>query len=177
MERHYGAPWGRSLRWMSLASVAVLLLIMILGAAVGPRELLLWWIAMVVLPLAVLVLALPFVVRSYTLNDRELIVHRLGHRTVIPLSALTAVDGRPDALRGSLRVFGNGGLFSITGWFWNRELGRYRAFVTDPDRAVVLSFADRRVVVSPHDPQAFIVQLRRHLGLGVPDGQTWNRAE
>ncbi|MGD9599211.1 MAG: PH domain-containing protein [Steroidobacteraceae bacterium] len=88
--------------------------------------------------------------------------------TVLLLVALLAtlpfmVRGVPGEMRGSVRLFGNGGLFAITGWFWNRRLGRYRAFATDPDRAVLLEFARGKVLVTPHDPQAFIVQARRQL--------------
>jgi len=59
-------------------------------------------------------------------------------------------------LRGSIRLFGNGGFFSFTGVFQSRKLGRYRAFVTDPARCVILRFTGRVVVVSPADPEAFI---------------------
>ena len=58
-----------------------------------------------------------------------------------------------------LRLFGNGGLFSYHGWFWNRRLGRYRLYATDPERAVVLRFARRTIVVSPGEPAAFVRAL------------------
>lgn len=38
-------------------------------------------------------------------------------------------DFSPEAIRGSVRTWGNGGFFSFTGLFWNRELGNYRAFM------------------------------------------------
>ncbi|HXZ86218.1 MAG TPA: PH domain-containing protein, partial [Myxococcota bacterium] len=64
------------------------------------------------------------------------------------------------AMTGSMRLFGNGGLFSFTGLFQSRTLGRYRAFVTDPARAVVLRTARRVVIVSPAEPQAFVEAAR-----------------
>jgi hypothetical protein len=63
-----------------------------------------------------------------------------------------------DALRGAWRVFGNGGLFSFTGEFWSRKLGRFRALATDPERAVVLRWPKRTIVITPHDPQQFIMR-------------------
>ena len=65
----------------------------------------------------------------------------------------------------SIRLFGNAGCFSVIGWFWNRKLGRYRAFVMDPKRAVVLRFADYVLVVSPDQPAKFVVLLRELHGL------------
>ena len=71
----------------------------------------------------------------------------------------------PDAMRRSLRTFGNGGVFGFTGWFYNSRLGRYRAWVTDPKRAVVLVFPDRTIVVSPGRPHLFVDELRERTGV------------
>ena len=62
--------------------------------------------------------------------------------------------------RRSIRTFGNGGLYSFTGWFRNTALGAYRAFVTDPHRTVVLHFPTRTVVVSPSAPEDFVHVIR-----------------
>ena len=62
-------------------------------------------------------------------------------------------------MRRSLRVWGNGGLYSVTGIYQNAALGRYRAFVTDPGQAVVLELPGRRIVISPADPPPFLQGL------------------
>lgn len=163
MDQDYGAPWGKLLRAGTVFSLAVLLAVLAVGRLTGSRHLAIWRLAMIVLPIAVMLGALPFMVRGYTLTSRSLVVHRLGFDTVLPLDGLEAVSGVAHEVRRSWRLLGNGGLFSITGWFWNRRLGRYRAFATDPDRAVLLRFARGKVLVTPHDPQAFIVQARKLL--------------
>jgi hypothetical protein len=86
-------------------------------------------------------------------------VQRLVWRTRLPLAGLQSAQLVPDAMQRSLRTFGNGGLFSFTGFYRNRALGAYRAFVTDPHRTVVLRFPDRTVVVSPSEPETFIQDL------------------
>lgn len=65
----------------------------------------------------------------------------------------------PEVLQGTIRLFGNGGLFSITGWFRNKSLGVFRAFLTDPNRTVVLRYSDRVVVISPEHPEQFVRTL------------------
>ncbi len=65
----------------------------------------------------------------------------------------------PDALRGSLRIFGNGGGFSFSGFYYSKRLGSFRAFVTDRRRTVVLRYANRRVVLSPATPEDFVQDL------------------
>ena len=80
-------------------------------------------------------------------------------------AGLESAQIEPDAMRRSLRTFGNGGAFSFSGIYYNKRLGSYRAFVTDPRRTVVLCYANRRIVLSPAAPQAFVSDL------AVPDRQ------
>lgn len=157
----FSAPWSRSVRGVTGASLAVLSLILLAGLFTGPRELPLWRVAMVGVPLAVLLGALPFMVRGYVLTESHIEVRRLGWSSVLPLAGLIAVTGEPEGLSGSVRLFGSGGLFGISGWFWNRRIGRFRAYATDPGRVVLLRYRDgSKVVVTPHDVQHFIVRVR-----------------
>jgi len=157
----FSAPWSRSLRRTTTASVAVLLIAMQAGLLTGPRHWPVWRVAMVGVPLVVLLGALPFMVRGYVLTESHIEVRRLGWTTVLPLAGLVAVTGEPDGLDGSLRLLGNGGLFGISGWFWNRRIGGFRAYATDPGRVVLLRYRNgKKVVVTPHDVQHFIVRVR-----------------
>ena len=115
------------------------------------------WLA--ALPLLTLPGAALFVIRGYALEAGHLAIRRLLWTTRLPLAGLQAVEVLPGAMRGSLRLFGNGGLFSFTGLYRSRPLGNYRAFVTDLNRTVVLRFVNRTVVVSPGDPGAFAAGL------------------
>ncbi len=98
-------------------------------------------------------------VRGYVLIDRALIIERTGWENRLDLSRLISAEVDPDALRGSLRLFGNGGFFSFTGWFRNKKLGVYRAYATDTKRTVVLRFSDKTVVITPDDPQKFVAEI------------------
>jgi hypothetical protein len=102
-------------------------------------------------------------VRGYTLAEDAITVQRGLWNTRLPLDGLRSVIGDAEAMHGSIRVLGNGGLFSITGRFWNRKLGWYTAFATDPSRAVVLRYPKRTIVITPHDPQHFIMRARTML--------------
>jgi hypothetical protein len=86
--------------------------------------------------------ALPFIVRGYTITGDTILVHRLLWDTKLPRAGLESATAEPDAMRRSIRTFGNG-----------------RAFVTDPRRAVVLRYANRRVVLSPDAPEDFVREL------------------
>lgn len=116
---------------------------------------------MVGLPVILLLIPLPSSVRGYVITPGHIEVRRLGRSVLLPLAGIVSVTGEPDGLRGSVRLFGSGGLYGITGWFWSRRIGRYRAYATDPERAVLLRYRDgRNVVLTPDDVQHFIVQVK-----------------
>lgn len=156
----FAAPWGRSVRRVTALTCSLMAVIALIGLLGWQSGDLAWRIGMVILPIGIALGALPWVVRGYRLTPRTLEVKRLGWRTVIGLTGLQAVTGDAEALRGAWRLFGNGGLYAISGVFWSRRLGRFRVWATDPARAVVLRFADRTVVISPDDPVKFIIRAR-----------------
>jgi len=152
----YSAPWSRCLIIISLLGTTVCI-----GAALsvfstdrGPWR----WIAL--LPLFVLALGALFTIRGYTVVADAILIHRLFWTSRLPLTGLESAEFTPDAMRRSLRTFGNGGLFSFTGFYRNKALGAYRAFVTDLHRTVVLRFRARTVVVSPSVPEEFVQDIR-----------------
>jgi PH (Pleckstrin Homology) domain-containing protein len=114
---------------------------------------------LVFLPAVILGFAAIYVVRGYDLDASTLYVHRLLWTTRVPLEGLQHAWHDPAAMCRSMRLLGNGGLFSITGIYRNAALGRYRAFVTDPREAVVINIGRRVVVVSPAHPRAFLGQI------------------
>ncbi len=151
---------------VSVFATALLVFVSLTVAGVIPGEVRLPFagrfavqVALLLPPLAAVVSAL-FVVRGYRLSPGELLVDRLFWATRVELAGLTRAVADPSAMKGSLRIFGNGGLYSVTGLFYSSTLGRYRAFVTDQARAVVLFVPSRTVVLSPEDPAAFLQQLR-----------------
>lgn len=155
----FGAPWGRLLRVASSLTVAMLVILTVAWVAFGPGATALGLFFMS-LPVAIVVLAALCTVRGYVLTETAIIVRRMGWQTRLPIADLQSVAGDAEAMRGALRIFGNGGLFSFSGYFWSRRLGRFRALATDPSRAVVLRYPKRTVVLTPGDPQHFIMRAR-----------------
>lgn len=158
----FRAPWARWVKIASIGSIGVLLGLASLPFLNLPKGPFRGAPAGLVTGTALAILALSalFTVRGYTLEPGTLRVHRLFWTTDLPLAALESAWASPDAMRGALRLFGNGGLFAITGVYSNRRLGRFRAFATDPANAVVLELRERKVVVTPQDPARFLARLR-----------------
>jgi hypothetical protein len=149
----YRAPFSKLVVTISVVTVVILI-----GAATAllarAHHPYVGW-----LPVALLGLAAVYIIRGYSISNDAVFVHRLFWRTRLPVHHLQAVRVDPDAMRGSVRVFGNGGLFSVSGIYRNATLGRYRAYVTDPANAVVLRFPSKTVVLSPAGPEAFAKEL------------------
>jgi hypothetical protein len=124
-------------------------------------QLLVRWLAW--LPLAVIVGSMLFLIRGYRLTSEEIWVRRLFWCTRVSLAELMSARVESGVMRWSVRLWGNGGFFSFTGFYFNRLLGRYRAWVTDPRRVVVLRFPARTVVISPAEPEEFILDLQRYV--------------
>lgn len=161
---HFTASWGKLLTGTSIGVVALIGGATLAVAAAEGNAL------PTLLPLALL-LAVPFMVRGYVVEGNILQVQRLLWTTPIPLKDLQSAEAVPNALRGSIRLFGNGGIFSFTGWFRSKALGKFRAFVNDLNRTVVLRFPDRTMVVSPDDPAAFVQTANSTIEKGT-NGQT-----
>jgi hypothetical protein len=160
--RYFVAPWGKTLIVMSAIAttcclgISVVLWVVIPGMRIYSPG---FWLSLV--PVLLTLAAVPFVVRGYSLGPAGLRVRRLFWDTPVALRGLREVRYEPGAIKGSLRVLGNGGLYSFCGWFWSRRLGFYRGYLTDGRRTVVLRLPRRTVVVSPDDPLAFVSAVRR----------------
>jgi len=82
-----------------------------------------------------------------------------------PLAGATEVIRDREVLKGACKVWGNGGLGAIRGKYRSKRIGKFEAFLTDPDHAVVVRWPDRVVAVSPADPEFFIYSARKAAGL------------
>jgi hypothetical protein len=165
--RHFAAaPWSRALKVSS--AVGTVLLVGIGFAAhraipVPAGFTHYFGLSMTLVLPAILVLGLLFTVRGYVVSSTDLAIQRLLWATHVPLSGLQRVSLEPAICKGSVRIFGNAGLFGFTGLYRSSRLGRYRLFGTDLAHSVVLAFPDRSVVITPAAAHAFVEHLKEIL--------------
>jgi hypothetical protein len=155
--KRYEATWS-----VWLIGLSSFLTILCLGIAIGVSQRssgALWWLAW--LPVALALGCTLFSIRGYTITPDAILVHRLVWNTSLSRAGLESARFVPNAMRWSIRTFGNGGFFSFSGFYWNKTLGAYRAYVTDPARTVVLHYrSSRTVLLSPASPEDFVNDLR-----------------
>jgi len=149
--KHYKANWGTSLVVLSAIVSAVCLTLAFFAFRKGGESI---WAggAMVVLVVGCAL----FSIRGYSITADAVLIHHWIWTTRLPLAELQSAQFEPNAMRGSLRTFGNGGFFSFSGYYRNPTLGSYRAFVTDFRHTVILRFVDRTIVISPSPPEEFV---------------------
>jgi hypothetical protein len=164
--RNYTAPWSTLLIVISslVTTLCASIAIGLVWSGRGMRP----WFAL--LPIAIIAGSALLTIRGYTVTTGALLIHRLLWTTRLPLGDLQSARFEPDAMRGSLRLLGIGGLFSYTGHYRSKNLGSFRAYATDLRRTVVLRFPARTIVVSPAAPEDFVreVASASHLVRSAP---------
>ncbi len=165
----FSAPWSRALKIgtyvIGLFLIAVTIFGWLLDVDTSIR------LTLLIVPIVVLVVSLLYGVRGYTLTETAIEIRRVGWSTRLPLDDLQAVEGKADAMLRAHRVLTNG-LFAFVGFYYSGEFGLVFAYATDLSRAVVLRYPRKKIVLTPHDPQQFIIRVRTLLKTSsYPPGQ------
>ena len=158
------APMSPLIRVATVFTYALMVVIIGFGLFTGPRELAVWTLSMVVMPLGFMAIGPLFMVQGYTLERDRLRIHRLGWSSSVDLADLQNFHADPEAMKGGWRICGNGGLFCFSGYFRSRKLDNFRPFVTDPKCSVVLRAGRKTYIVSPEDPVGFVAALTEQFG-------------
>jgi len=156
-EIDFAAPWGTMLKVMS--SIGTLVLVGIPAFMLTDIDIeadMVMGIGGIAICLITLISTLLFTIRGFTVSGSTLLVRRLLWNTRLDLTGLKSVTVDRNAMKGSIKTLGNGGLFSFSGSFRSRSLGKFRAFVTDMSSCVVLELQSGKVVISPENPEYFV---------------------
>lgn len=84
-----------------------------------------------------------------------IIIYRFGQKEFKPVRGCRVIT---EERQFGIRLWGNGGLFSATGIFWNRSNGIFHAYVTasKPEGLVMVEIPGKKIVISPENPQQFV---------------------
>ena len=86
-------------------------------------------------------------IRKVTVDDSALVIHRQIGKVRIPLNSITKVETK-DEIGLDLRLWGISFFFGHYGLFYNRTLGKYRAYVKNSDQMLVVHTSNRIHVFS-----------------------------
>ncbi len=164
MTQDFSAPYDGTTKAVS-AVVCVLLLVVAVMVHVI-------FVAAIV-PLLLLAM-FAYSARGYAVTEDVIVIRRWIGNIRIPLSAVR--EARPattDDFRGSIRVWGSGGVFGYYGLFRTSRLGRCYWYLTDRQRSVVVRTAEKTYLVSPDNVAGFVAAVGAPavLEARLPEGQ------
>jgi len=156
-DQTFGAHHDRMTQIISRSVVVVLVVLPLIAMRSGAVA-----VGLALVSVAVIALAHAYSPRSFEISDGTFRVKRLIGDVVFPLTSLRFVrDANPADFRGSVRLWGSGGLFGYYGLFWSKALGKSKWYVTDRSKAVVVTDGDQTVLVSPEDHDGFVAAMQR----------------
>jgi hypothetical protein len=164
MESRFAAPMCRDVKAMTRFFPLIFggnALVPFLMRFPGPTWL---WVLNSTLQIGLLAYLASYKILAYIVTDDSLIIRYLRHPVTLPLGSLVSVTVDPEVMPLPIR---RGDAFSIRGVRQSSRWGSFRVYASDPSRAVVLSFADRRIVVTPDRPEEFAALLTRRTQAGA----------
>ncbi len=99
---------------------------------------------------------------NYQIKNNSIVVHRYASDVVFSHTEIKKIEIiPPQKLRGSIRIFGVGGLYGYFGQFSNRDLGYMTWYATQRDNEAVLIELNnqKKIIITPDKPEQFVDEL------------------
>ncbi|MFN7920952.1 MAG: PH domain-containing protein [Bryobacteraceae bacterium] len=152
----FAVRYDRMTKIVSAAAIALVVALPLLLLSAGTIA----TILAASLSVAVIGLSYAYSPRGYEISGGAFRVKRLIGDIVVPLDRLRFVrDATAADFWGCVRLWGSGGLFGYYGKYWSKALGRSTWYVTDRNKAVVVTDGERTMLVSPEDRDQFVAAI------------------
>ncbi|MEI7803091.1 MAG: PH domain-containing protein [Bacteroidota bacterium] len=112
-------------------------------------------------PIVILVVTFLYRPMNYTVTSSLIIINRpvsLFKINRIEIAKCSIVSKKE--MSGTIRTFGNGGLFGYTGYYRNAKFGTMRWFATQRKNYVLIEKINgKKIIITPDEPENFIAAL------------------
>lgn len=153
MRNQFRAPWDILLVIVTTLIVGLLLGMLYLLPSQSIIPSIITW--------GIILICAAYGVYGYSIQKGQLRILRMGWSKDISLSDIKNVESIPNAMIGSVRLWGIGGLFGYIGYFKNRILSNYKAYATHRRKTVVITTnKNDQIVVTPDNPEEFVQSLK-----------------
>ncbi|MBL8696787.1 MAG: hypothetical protein JNK67_00355 [Alphaproteobacteria bacterium] len=123
-------------------------------------------IAIAVLPLVFALAFLLRAIRGFVVSRDAVFIRHLLWTSCEPLHGLKSAEVDAEAMEDAEHVRTRPGGLGTAGWYWSARFGRFRGYLTNRKRLVVLRLERGVIVLSPDDPDAFVRHLSYFRGTG-----------
>lgn len=100
--------------------------------------------------------------KSYSVSEKGIGIHRPLSSIFIPLNEIKKVEDKEISAFKTIRLWANGGIFSLSGAFYNKQDGKFWMYAKN--NRYVMIHANKKYVVSPDEKEQFIIKIKNHLG-------------
>lgn len=154
LRKNFRAPWDFTLITVTSFVVVGLLALNFYTQSLVPT----------IFTFGIIIITAAFGVYGYKIEDKTLVILRLGWSKRFQLSDIKSIDYKPIAMAYSIRTWGIGGVFGYIGYFKNRTLSNYKAYATHRRKTVVIVLKNKsQIVVTPDNPEEFVESLKASL--------------
>lgn len=160
----FRVPRSNTTILLTLGFFAVCVITFLLGySRQGETPLAAWYIAMGLLALVAL-MGMAFHPRYIELDSDRLILHRTVGTVAMHYDDITAAQIVLLPPGGDVPLFALRGIFGNIGLFYNRNIGRYRAYMASDSESVLVSLKDgRKYLLGCENPAELIKMLEDKL--------------
>ncbi|MBM3522700.1 MAG: hypothetical protein FJX57_07060 [Alphaproteobacteria bacterium] len=127
-------------------------------------------IAIAALPVVFALAYLLRAIRGFVVSRDAIFVRHMLWTTCEPLTGLKSIAVEPDAMADAERLRSSLGGLGTGAWYWSARFGRFRGYLTNRTRLVVLRLERGVIVLSPDDPDAFVRHLEYFRNAGATPG-------
>jgi hypothetical protein len=159
--------WSEKNRWSTgVILITFISLLFIIGGVVfillshAPSVVLQWGIAgVIIVPVLWVATWTPI---SLSLRGDQLVMKQLIGGITIPVDTIENIQPIDSTwLKGSIRLFGSGGLFGFLGRFRNSTLGRYTMYVTAQKNLLLIQTPDKTYVFNARQSAELIALVKK----------------
>ena len=95
--------------------------------------------------------------QKYVVSEKGLQIVRPINAISIPLKTIIKIEDREINPLKTIRLWGNGGVFSLSGSFYNKSDGKFWMYAKN--NKFVMVHADKKYVISPDEKEMFMIEL------------------
>ncbi len=117
-----------------------------------------------IIMLSIIIVSYLWSPKKYILSDNQLIINKTTNNIVVDYKYITKVQLiKKEEMKGTIRTFGNGGLFGYYGKFHNPTFGNMNFQTTRQNNRVLIETKDnRKIIISPDDLN-FINEINKRI--------------
>ncbi|MCK5561051.1 MAG: hypothetical protein KAJ51_10675, partial [Thermoplasmata archaeon] len=100
--------------------------------------------------------------KKYTLSEKEIRIIRPISSISIPINEINKVEDKEINVFKTIRLWANGGVFSLSGVFYNKQDGKFWMYAKNS--RYIMIHARKKYVLSPDEKEQFIIKVKNYLG-------------